>query len=169
MEAQQKLPNIYTPASRFLVYANTDSESGYPLALLHKTVRNNVYDGDDQALRLLFGDPETYLNEECCRVLKRILPNGWSSSSWNPGDKDFVILRSDISPVPFEMDDTFWWVWMTSFGYEEPARRRATFSKTALLQLKSQSDEEQQWVLIEERAPETVAKKKNLLSFLRGA
>jgi hypothetical protein len=71
----------------------------------------------------------------------KILPpietsRGMSSQSHHPR------LQSDSSLGPGELasitrlnlDDSFWWVWMSSLAGEEPAARKATFGRCALIE-----------------------------------
>jgi hypothetical protein len=70
------------------------------------------------------------------------------------------------------MDDSFWWVWISSLAPEEPTSRKAVFGRCALIETKFQFDK---WMVMEEQvkgaAPEPAAgayiaeKKKTFLGF----
>ncbi|KAF4534630.1 uncharacterized protein LTHEOB_12925 [Lasiodiplodia theobromae] len=48
----------------------------------------------------------------------------------------------------FDLDDTFWWVWMTSLAIEEPNERKAVFGRCALLETNISGGK---WLVLEEQ------------------
>ena len=48
----------------------------------------------------------------------------------------------------FDLDETFWWVWMTSLAVEEPDARKATFGRCALIETSLGSA---RWLVMEEQ------------------
>ncbi|KAF2754178.1 hypothetical protein EJ05DRAFT_504281 [Pseudovirgaria hyperparasitica] len=71
----------------------------------------------------------------------------------------------------FELDDTFWWVWITSLAGEETASRKAVFGRCALIEVEIHGA---RWLLVEEQIkgasprPEKdayIAEKKSKFSF----
>ncbi|KAF1810679.1 hypothetical protein P152DRAFT_93337 [Eremomyces bilateralis CBS 781.70] len=77
------------------------------------------------------------------------------------------------SITQFDLDDTFWWVWITSLAGEEPAQRKAVFGRCALIETDISGA---RWLLIEEQVkgaspgPEEgayIAEKKSRFSFSR--
>jgi hypothetical protein len=61
---------------------------------------------------------------------------------------------SDLAPgelaaiASTELDDAFWWVWMTSLSGEEPNERKAVFGRCALIETSINNG---QWFIIEEQ------------------
>ncbi|KAK4984382.1 hypothetical protein LTR50_006637 [Elasticomyces elasticus] len=51
------------------------------------------------------------------------------------------------SITQFELDGTFWWVWMTSLAGEEPVNRKAVFGRCALIETNIGGN----WLLMEEQ------------------
>ena len=47
-----------------------------------------------------------------------------------------------------ELDDAFWWVWMTSLASEEPSARKAVFGRCALIETSIMNGK---WLIMEER------------------
>lgn len=99
---------------------------------------------------------------ECHRILETISNNAKTSPWINfisneftgslvPLDKLDANLRpAGLSSVKyFEMDETFWWVWMTSLGPEEPPQRQAIFRRCSLVEAHVSHDR-REWVIIEE-------------------
>ncbi|KAF2099602.1 hypothetical protein NA57DRAFT_55556 [Rhizodiscina lignyota] len=77
------------------------------------------------------------------------------------------------SITKFDLDDTFWWVWMTSLASEEPAERKAVFGRCALIETNISGG---RWLVMEEQVkgaspgPEEgayIAEKKSRFSFRR--
>ncbi|KAF2663048.1 hypothetical protein K491DRAFT_616949 [Lophiostoma macrostomum CBS 122681] len=75
------------------------------------------------------------------------------------------------SITQFELDDTFWWVWMTSLAAEEPTERKAVFGRCALVETRIRGAK---WLVMEEQVkgaspgPEEgayIAEKKGRFSF----
>lgn len=73
----------------------------------------------------------------------------------------------------FDLDDTFWWVWITSLANEEPSDRKAVFGRCALVETGIMGG---RWLLMEEQvkgaAPEPqeaayIAEKKSRFGFSR--
>jgi hypothetical protein len=71
----------------------------------------------------------------------------------------------------FDLDDTFWWVWMTSLAAEEPTERKAVFGRCTLLETRIGGAK---WLVMEEQikgaavGPEDgayIAEKKGRFSF----
>jgi len=72
-----------------------------------------------------------------------------------------------------ELDDAFWWVWMTSLAVEEPAERKAVFGRCALIETTIMHG---RWLIMEEQvkgaSPDPaegiyIAPKKSIFSFTR--
>ncbi|EGP88128.1 uncharacterized protein MYCGRDRAFT_41207 [Zymoseptoria tritici IPO323] len=72
-----------------------------------------------------------------------------------------------------ELDDAFWWVWMTSLAGEEPTGRKAVFGRCALIETTIMNGK---WLIMEEQvkgaAPDPaegafIAPKKSLFSFTK--
>lgn len=72
-----------------------------------------------------------------------------------------------------ELDDAFWWVWMTSLAVEEPAERKAVFGRCALIETTIMHGK---WLIMEEQvkgaSPDPadgvyIAPKKSLFSFTK--
>ncbi|KAF2201109.1 hypothetical protein GQ43DRAFT_47046 [Delitschia confertaspora ATCC 74209] len=77
------------------------------------------------------------------------------------------------SITQFDLDDTFWWVWMTSLAGEEPTERKAAFGRCALIETRIPGAK---WLVIEEQVkgaspgPEEgayIAEKKGRFSFTK--
>lgn len=75
------------------------------------------------------------------------------------------------SITAFELDDAFWWVWITSLAGEEPTQRKAVFGRCALIETNIRGG---RWLVIEEIVkgaapePETgayIAEKKSRFGF----
>ncbi|KAL1643261.1 hypothetical protein SLS58_004932 [Diplodia intermedia] len=72
----------------------------------------------------------------------------------------------------FDLDDTFWWVWMTSLAIEEPNERKAVFGRCALLETNISSG---RWLVLEEQVKGAsepaegayIVEKKSKFSFTR--
>lgn len=73
-----------------------------------------------------------------------------------------------------ELDDAFWWVWMTSLAGEEPSDRKAVFGRCALIETNIMNG---RWLIMEEQvkgaspdpvdAYEFVAPKKSIFNFTK--
>jgi hypothetical protein len=63
-------------------------------------------------------------------------------------------VDSDLAPgelaaiATTELDDAFWWVWMTSLSGEEPNERKAVFGRCALIETSIMNG---QWLIMEEQ------------------
>lgn len=77
------------------------------------------------------------------------------------------------SITQFSLDDSFWWVWITSLAIEEPASRKSVFGRCALIETGITSG---RWILLEEQIksavpePEAgayIAEKKSRFGFSR--
>ena len=88
-------------------------------------------------------------------------------------------LQADLEPgelasiTRFDLDDTFWWVWMTSLAGEETTGRKAVFGRCSMLETRIPGA---RWLVIEEQVkgaspgPEEgayIAEKKGRFSFTR--
>ncbi|KAH0073841.1 DUF1708-domain-containing protein, partial [Aureobasidium melanogenum] len=91
--------------------------------------------------------------------------NGYQEEDVNPGEL--------ASITKFDLDDCFWWVWMTSLASEEPPARKAVFGRCALIETGILHG---RWILLEEQiksaAPEPgegayIAEKKSRFGFSR--
>lgn len=122
---------------------------------------------------------------------------GFVEDEWNkdsttlllPPDKQLPPLHSrapsnipedeDVAPgelaaiATVELDDAFWWVWMTSLAGEEPADRKAVFGRCAVVETSIMSG---MWLIMEEQVKgaspdpqegEYIAKKKGIFSFTK--
>lgn len=84
-----------------------------------------------------------------------------SSQSHVRGGLDDSLEPGELSYVSrIELDETFWWVWMTSLASEEPAARKAVFGRCALVETELRGAK---WLVMEEQmkgaaaAPDTNA------------
>jgi hypothetical protein len=93
------------------------------------------------------------------------MKNGLQQDDLEPGEL--------ASITRFDLDDTFWWVWMTSLAAEEPTDRKAVFGRCALIETRIAGAK---WLVIEEQVkgaspgPEEgayIAEKKGRFSFTR--
>ncbi|ETI26254.1 hypothetical protein G647_03031 [Cladophialophora carrionii CBS 160.54] len=101
-------------------------------------------------------------------------PRGQSSQSHRRN----LDMQQNLDPgelasiAKVNVDDSFWWVWISSLAPEEPTSRKAVFGRCALIETKFQFDK---WMVMEEQvkgaAPEPAAgayiaeKKKTFLGF----
>ena len=99
-----------------------------------------------------------------------------SQSHMKHGLQDVPALEPGelASITAFDLDETFWWVWMTSLATEEPAERKAVFGRCALIETNIHHG---RWLVMEEQvkgaAPEPaegayIAEKKGKFSWTRG-
>ncbi|KAK5736162.1 multicopy suppressor of a budding defect [Elasticomyces elasticus] len=65
----------------------------------------------------------------------------------NGGD-DFLAPGEMAAIVDVELDDAFWWVWMTSLSGEEPADRKSVFGRCALIETIVMNG---RWLIMEEQ------------------
>lgn len=91
--------------------------------------------------------------------------NGYNEEDVTPGEL--------ASITRFDLDDSFWWVWITSLANEEPSGRKAVFGRCALIETGILTG---RWILLEEQiksaapAPEEgayLAEKKSRFGFSR--
>ncbi|KAI4716456.1 DUF1708-domain-containing protein [Aureobasidium sp. EXF-10727] len=91
--------------------------------------------------------------------------SGYQEEDVNPGEL--------ASITKFDLDDCFWWVWMTSLASEETAARKSVFGRCALIETGLLHG---RWILLEEQiksaAPEPgedayIAEKKSRFGFSR--
>ena len=72
-----------------------------------------------------------------------------SSQSHRPGRQDEIDLEpgelASINSV--ELEDAFWWVWITSLSSEEPTERKAVFGRCALIETRIGDGT---WLIVEE-------------------
>lgn len=89
------------------------------------------------------------------------------------------LIEEDLEPgelasiTQFDLDETFWWVWMTSLASEETTDRKAAFGRCALIETRIPGAK---WLVMEEQVkgaspgPEEgayIAEKKSKFSFTR--
>jgi hypothetical protein len=85
---------------------------------------------------------------------KVLPPIGLPRSSSGLPRSSSGILGEDMNPgelasiTRFDLDDSFWWVWMTSLANEEPATRKSVFGRCALVETGIFSGH---WILLEEQ------------------
>lgn len=70
-----------------------------------------------------------------------------SQSNVHTGD-DSLDPGELASVTPMEIDDAFWWVWMSSLSGEESSARKAVFGRCALAETKA---DEGRWLVLEVR------------------
>lgn len=108
----------------------------------------------------------------------KILPpietvRGQSSQSYKRiMDTESVTDPGELASIAnFDLDECFWWVWISSLASEEPASRKAVFGRCALLETIIRGAK---WLVLEEQvkgaAPESardayIAEKKRFFSF----
>ncbi|KAF2085637.1 hypothetical protein K490DRAFT_17411, partial [Saccharata proteae CBS 121410] len=95
-----------------------------------------------------------------------------SQSHMKPEEGDGMEPGELASITQFDLDETFWWVWMTSLAGEEPNERKAVFGRCALIETTMAG----RWLVMEEQVkgaspgPEEgayIAEKKSKFSFTR--
>lgn len=88
------------------------------------------------------------------------------------------LVDEDLEPgelasiQPFDLDETFWWVWMTSLAIEEPNERKAVFGRCALVETNISGGK---WLVLEEQVKGAsepaegayIVEKKSKFSFTR--
>jgi hypothetical protein len=99
---------------------------------------------------------------------------GHSSQSHRPGGAQADLEPGELASIAhFDLDETFWWVWMTSLAGEEPPQRKAVFGRCALIETEISGNP---WLLIEEQVKGAspgqeegayIAEKKSRFSFTR--
>jgi len=82
---------------------------------------------------------------------KRLPPmnmRGHSSHSARPAGPDTEMGAGELASIrPVDIDDVFWWVWITSLSGEETLTRKSTFGRCALIETKLRGNV---WLLMEE-------------------
>jgi hypothetical protein len=101
-------------------------------------------------------------------------PLGSRSSSPALAGIDENLSPGELAAIAsVELDDAFWWVWMTSLAGEEPSQRKAVFGRCALIETTISNGA---WLIMEEQvkgaSPEPtegvfIAPKKSLFSFTK--
>ncbi|KAM3419920.1 hypothetical protein BST61_g3240 [Cercospora zeina] len=99
-----------------------------------------------------------------------------SSSPGRFGGIDDNLAPGELAAIAsVELDDAFWWVWMTSLAGEEPSDRKAVFGRCALIETTIANGA---WLIMEEQvkgaSPDPtegvyIAPKKSLFSFTKRA
>lgn len=107
----------------------------------------------------------------------QVLPPFSSSRAQTPShipeDSEHVAPGELAAITDVNLDDAFWWVWMTSLAGEESAERKAVFGRCAIIETTIMNG---RWLIMEEQvkgaSPDPVegayiAKKKSLFSFTK--
>lgn len=90
-----------------------------------------------------------------------------------PGSEEDLEPGELASITAFDLDETFWWVWMTSLANEETPDRKATFGRCTLIETRISGGK---WLVMEEQVkgaaagPEEgayIAEKKSKFSFTK--
>jgi len=70
------------------------------------------------------------------KILPPIDTRGKSSQSHRPRlENDRNLEPGELASITrFDLDDSFWWVWMSSLAVEEPAERKGAFGRCALVE-----------------------------------
>lgn len=89
-------------------------------------------------------------------------------------DENHDVAPGELAAIAnVELDDAFWWVWMTSLAGEEPAEHKAVFGRCAVIETSIMHGK---WLIMEEQVkgaspdPEEgayIAKKKGIFSFTK--
>jgi hypothetical protein len=97
-----------------------------------------------------------------------------SQSHMRTGLQETHLEPGELASITqFDLDETFWWVWMTSLAGEETTERKAAFGRCALIETQIPGAK---WLVVEEQVkgasagPEEgayIAEKKGLFSFTR--
>ena len=107
------------------------------------------------------------------KILPPLNTRGQSAQPRRRGADDESKLEPGelASITTFELDDAFWWVWITSLAGEEPTQRKAVFGRCALIETNIRGG---RWLVMEEivkgAAPEPesgayIAEKKSRFGF----
>ena len=102
-----------------------------------------------------------------------IIPRGQSSQSHRrPVEMTSMLEPGELASISkLDLDDAFWWVWISSLAGEEPSSRKAVFGRCALIETTITGGK---WMIMEEQvkgaAPEPtadayIAEKKGFLGF----
>ncbi|EME43845.1 hypothetical protein DOTSEDRAFT_71609 [Dothistroma septosporum NZE10] len=75
-------------------------------------------------------------------------PLGSRSSSPGLGNEESLAPGELAAITNIELDDAFWWVWMTSLAGEEPNQRKAVFGRCALVETTIMGN---RWLIMEEQ------------------
>lgn len=82
------------------------------------------------------------------KILPPIDTRGRSSQSHRPRLENNQLEPGELaSIVRFDLDDSFWWVWISSLAGEEPGERKAAFGRCALIETTIQGG---RWLVMEE-------------------
>ncbi|PLN82333.1 hypothetical protein BDW42DRAFT_200497 [Aspergillus taichungensis] len=74
-----------------------------------------------------------------------------SQSHRRPHDSDSTLEPAELASITtLDLDDSFWWVWISSLAGEEPAVRKAVFGRCALLETVLRGAK---WLVLEEQVP----------------
>lgn len=102
------------------------------------------------------------------------LPLGSRSSTPGLGGIDENLAPGELAAITtVELDDAFWWVWMTSLAGEEPSARKSVFGRCALVETSIANGA---WLIMEEQVKGAVedptegaylVPKKSLFSFTK--
>jgi len=103
-------------------------------------------------------------------------PRGHSSQSHRkPVENDSTLEPGELASIDrLDLDDSFWWVWISSLAGEEPTSRKAVFGRCALIETVVAGG---RWMVMEEQvkgaAPEPavgayIAEKKGFFSTAKG-
>ncbi|WPH02673.1 DUF1708-domain-containing protein [Acrodontium crateriforme] len=80
---------------------------------------------------------------------KVLPPIGSRAHSSINSNKDKSLAPGELAAITVvELDDAFWWVWMTSLAPEEPAERKAVFGRCALVETRITKGT---WLIFEEQ------------------
>ena len=78
-----------------------------------------------------------------------------SQSHMRNGVPDDDLEPGELTSITrIDLDETFWWVWMTSLAGEEPPARKAVFGRCAFIETEIRGG---RWVVMEERIKGAVA------------
>lgn len=102
-----------------------------------------------------------------------VTPRGQSSQSHKRSlDEESTLEPAELASInTLDLDDSFWWVWITSLSGDEPSARKAVFGRCALLETVIRDTK---WLVLEEQvkgaAPEPeagaqIVEKKRFFSF----
>ncbi|KAK0115688.1 hypothetical protein ONS95_000045 [Cadophora gregata] len=82
------------------------------------------------------------------KVLPPIDTRGRSSQSHRPRLEQNTLEPGELASITrFDLDDSFWWVWISSLAGEEPGERKAAFGRCALIETVIRGG---RWLVMEE-------------------
>lgn len=82
------------------------------------------------------------------KVLPPIDTRGRSSQSHGPRLESSQLEPGELASITrFDLDDSFWWVWISSLAGEEPSERKAAFGRCALVETVIRGGK---WLVMEE-------------------